>query len=179
MTRNDHFDLLVAKSKQAPLNVIIEGTPQCFTIKAKPLNLVFLFSFLLYMATPILLLNRDITNYIFWIIFIIMLASVLILVWFFTPYDVTIDSLNQKITIKSTNLLGQYFIPLRTIHFKDFKAFSYETVNVSAKGFAGYKNKIYIHANNSKHMILELPYNSNMSIEPKDFIDNLTHLISQ
>jgi hypothetical protein len=176
MLENNYFEDLIMQSKTAPLNFSLLGNENLFTIRNKPYNGIFVGVFFLMVILPMLLLNKN-SSMGAYIIICIATIGVLLAVWFLGTNDVVFNNQLKLITIKNNNILGRYIKPIKVIHYKDVKDFSFKKVNVSARGFVGFKHKIYLHHHNKTTMILELPYNENFNIEPRPFIDNLKALI--
>jgi hypothetical protein len=176
MITNHYFENLTAQSKTAPLNFSLFGDEKLFAIRNKPYNGIFVVLFFLLVILPILLLNKN-SSMGAYIIIGIVTIGVLLAVWFLGTNDVVFNNQSKIATIKNNNILGQFIKPIKVIAYKDITHCSFKKVNVSARGFVGFKHKIYLHHNNKTTMILELPYNDNFNVEPQAFIDNLKKLI--
>jgi hypothetical protein len=177
MPNTPYFEKLIVQSKNAALNFSLLGNENLFTIRNKPYNGIFVGVFFLLIILPMLLLNKNSTIAAY---FFVGITTVLLLlaVWFLGTNDVVFDNLSKIATIKNNNILGQFIKPVKVIHYKDVTDFSFKKVNVSARGFVGFKHKIYLHHSNKTTMILELPYSEKYNVEPQAFIDNLKNLMA-
>jgi hypothetical protein len=176
MLLNNYFESLFEQSKTAPLNFSISGNEKLFTIRNKPYNGIFVVVFFLLVILPILLLKKN-SSMGAYIIIGIVTIGVILAVWLLGTNDVVFDNQSKIATIKSNNILGQFIKPVKVIHYKDITDCSFKKVNVSERGFVGFKYKIYLHHTDKTTMILELPYNEKYNVEPQAFIDNLKNLM--
>jgi hypothetical protein len=173
---NNHFEKLIAQSKNPILNFTLTGNENKFAIRNNPYNGLFVVVFFLLIILPILLLNKNSSVGAYFIICILTLG-VMLGVRFLGTNDVVFDNQAKLITIKNNNILGQFMKPLKVIYYRDVTDCSFKKVNVSARGYVGFKHKIYLHHTDKTTIILELPYNEKYNVEPQVFIDNLKNLM--
>lgn len=156
----------------------IKGNAGLFTIITKPDYLGLFFWATLIFYVPV---SSLITHSLGSIQLITMFVMMAVMFFFYrfapTTFNITIDSHQKLIVLKSNNLIGRYVKPEIVVDFREFKDFTGKSIYTDQKGLTSEYYKVIMHYNDQKQTLIYLPESKEDITNQKLFVSHLRSLI--
>lgn len=177
----DNFEELVKLSKRKGSNFKIVGEYKNFIIKEYSKFIIEIISW----ATIITILSTKILQESTPIISTLIIAGIIILILLYyrfypTTNNIEVDTYSKILSVKSNNYIARILKPSYQIDFKDIDEFSFKEIRRKTNsGSSGRYNLVYVHSNNKKIKLINLPCSSFAYVNPNIFIGNLSSIINK
>lgn len=173
-----NFFELARLAEENKFGIKIEGNAGLFTIMTKPDYLWLLFWAVLIFYIPASSLFTQSFDSILLITMFVMMA---IMFFFYrfgpTTYNITFDSYQKLIILKSNNLIGRIVKPEINVDFREFTDFTGKNIYTDKKGLAFEYYKVIMHFSGQKKTLFYLPEGKDGNANQKLFVSNLMSMI--
>lgn len=177
----DNFEELVNLSKRRGSNFKLAGEYKNFIIKEYSKFIIEIISW----AVVITVLSTKILKGSTPIISTLIIAGIIILILLYyrfspTTNNIEVDTYSKILSIKSNNYIARILKPSYQIDFKDIEEFSFKEIRRKTNsGSSGKYNLVYVHSNNKKIKLINLPCSDFAYVNPNIFIGNLSSIINK
>ena len=94
--------------------------------------------------------------------------------------NIEVDIYSKILSIKSNNYIARILKPSYQIDFKDIEGFTFKEIRRKTNsGKSSKYNLVYIHSNNKKIKLINLPCSNFAYVNPNIFIGNLSSIINK
>ncbi|MHC1776031.1 MAG: hypothetical protein AB9834_11530 [Lentimicrobium sp.] len=173
-----NFFELVRLAEENKYGIKIEGNAGLFTIFTKPDYIWLLFWAVLILYAPVSSLFTQSLDKITLITMFVMMTAMLFFYRFGpTTFNITFDSFQKLIKLKSNNLIGRFVKPEIVVDFREFSDFTGKSIYTDKKGLASEYYKVIMHYNDQKQTLIYLPERKDGTANQKLFVSNLRNII--
>ncbi len=173
-----NFFELAQLAEENKYDIKIVGNAGLFTIITKPDYIWLLFWAVLIFYMPV---SSLITQSLDSIQLITMFVLMAVMFFFYrfapTTFNITVDSHQKLIVLKSNNLIGRFVKPEINVDFREFTDFTGKSIYTDQKGLASEYYKVIIHYNDQKQTLIYLPERKDSIANQKLFVSNLRSII--
>ena len=174
----ENIEELVKISQRANATFKVKYDQKNLLIESKPYHFLIAFFIISLLFFPSLLLFQNIHSFIYWIVEIFIIISILLFFKFYPSTKIIyIDIEKQEIRILSNNLIAQYLVKPIHIPIKEFEGLIIKETSESGGGMTKYINTIYLKTVNKNYNIIDLPNGPIYFLNPHIFTENLKHII--
>lgn len=177
----DNFEELIKLSKRRGSSFKLSGEYKNFIIKEKSKFIIEIICWAIAIPIVLLKISQESTP----IITTLIIAGIIILILLYyrfypTTNNIEVDIYSKILSIKSNNYIARILKPSYQIDFKDIEGFTFKEIRRKTNsGKSSKYNLVYIHSNNKKIKLINLPCSNFAYVNPNIFIGNLSSIINK
>ena len=177
----DNFEELIKLSKRRGSSFKLSGEYKNFIIKEKSKFIIEIICWAIAIPIVLLKITQESTP----IITTLIIAGIIILILLYyrfypTTNNIEVDIYSKILSIKSNNYIARILKPSYQIDFKDIEGFTFKEIRRKTNsGTSSKYNLVYIHSNNKKIKLINLPCSNFAYVNPNIFIGNLSSIINK
>jgi hypothetical protein len=173
-----NFDELVGLEREHRFGIIIKGEAGLFTIITRPHNIMLIFWAVFVFYVPVSSLFAQSLDKLELITMFVMIAVMFFFYRFgSTTYNITIDSYQKLIILKSNNLIGRFIKPDVNVDFRELTDITGQSIYQDDRPNINKYYKLTMHFSGQKKTLMYLAERNNGNANQKLFVSHLKSMI--